>query len=102
MPLFSLFVKCEGVGTFETQINAITPRVAVSEFLKDNAIYEFLAAGGNRLPKKLEEVSDLGERYSDKDIVLFIPMDGLVNMHVCQLGRRDQHITIITVLTQPS
>jgi hypothetical protein len=102
MALFSLFVKCESVGTFGTQIDAVTPRASVSEFLKGDAIYEFLAGRGKRLPKKLKEVPDPGERFSDKDIVLFVPMDGLVNMHLCQLGRGNQHITIITVLTQRS
>ncbi len=100
MALYSLFIECRGVGSFGTQARANTPRDAVCKFLKTAALYEFLAVEGKRLQKKLSQAETYG-KFSDEDILLCIPMDGLVNMHLCQLGRNGEYVTIITALTMP-
>jgi len=92
MPLYSLFVNCEGVGHFSTQASADTPKGAVGRFLEMPALRQFLGrADGWPL--------DL----SSADIVLFIPMEDLVNMHLCQLGRQGKYvqITIVRTVSRP-
>jgi hypothetical protein len=101
MALCSLFVNCEGVGSFGTQIVADAPRNAVRDYLLQNGLYEFLAVRGKQLPKKLDKAISANEKFSEKDIFVFTPMDGLVNMDLCQLGRDGKYITIIVAETVP-
>jgi len=88
MALYSMFVSCTGVGDFSTQIRADTPRDALREFLRGTSLREFLA-----------KQKDWPKKFSEKDIVLFIPMDGLINMYLCQFGRDGKYVSVKLALT---
>jgi hypothetical protein len=88
MALYSLFVACEGVGHFSTQARADTPPNAIRAFLRGSALREFLA-----------KAQGWPGDFSEKDIFVFIPMDGLTNMYLCQLGRAGKYISITLART---
>ena len=39
------------------------------------------------------------DAFSVDDVIAFIPMDGLTNMHLCQLHRAGKYVDIILVQT---
>ena len=86
MALYSMFMELQGVDSFSTQVTANTPKNAVRKFLR------WFVVKKKQWPK----------RFSEKDILLLIPMTGLVNMHLCQLGRNGEYITLTIVLTAKS
>jgi hypothetical protein len=83
MALWSLFVELEG-ACYSSQMRGDTPAEAISSFL----------GGGS-----IEGFTDNKFSFTPEDIVLFIPMDGLVNMHLCQVGRRGEYASITMALT---
>jgi hypothetical protein len=91
MALYSMFVDCDGLGSFSTQLSSPTPQSAVRKLLKGTAIYEFCA-----------KQKDWPKNFSDKDISLFIPMNCLVNMHLCQISRKGKYVSVTLVKTVPS
>jgi hypothetical protein len=83
MALWSFFVEVGGAH-FSSQARGDTPSVAIGNFLGSGSIEGFTR---NKFS------------FTPEDIVLFIPMDGLVNMHLCQVGRRGEYASITMALT---
>ena len=79
-------MKLDGNGGFSTQIMAPTPNRAVRLFLE-----------GKSLPEFLGKCASAGwpDAFSVDDVIAFIPMDGLTNMHVCQLHRAGKFMDVI-------
>jgi hypothetical protein len=89
MALWSLFV--EGGGqSFSTQVTAENPK---------NAISSFLQSGGLRQWLKSRSGEGYPPLFSPSDIVLFAPMDGLINMHLCQMARDGKHLSVVMART---
>jgi hypothetical protein len=82
--LWSMFVEV-GESRYSTQITAPDPSAAIAALLESGGLIQTLAG----LSK-----DGWPERFAADDIVLFIPMDGLVNMHLCQIGREGKYITV--------
>lgn len=90
MPLWSLIVKLEGNGGFSTQIAAPTPNRAVRVFLEGKSLADYLAkCAGEGWP----------DAFCVDDVIALIPMDGLTNMHLCQVHRAGKYMDIILVQT---
>ncbi|MGH8453632.1 MAG: hypothetical protein ACRESW_03690 [Nevskiales bacterium] len=83
MALWSLFVEVGG-KRFSSQVRAASPKAAVSSFLRRGTLAHF---------------SESAASFTAKDIVLFTPMEGLVNMHLCQLGRSGKYVSITLART---
>lgn len=88
MALFSLFIEFEGQGSFSTQMRTNDAQAAVRMLLEGNAIQEWL-----------KDVPTWPQRFTEKDIFLFIPMTDLTNMYLCQLGRGGKYVSIIIART---
>ena len=89
MALWSLFVTV-GDEKYSTQVVADSPRGAIRRFLHTGGLKETLSRlGSTGWPAK----------FSVKDVVLFIPMDGLVNMYLCQLGREGKYVSVVMART---
>ena len=89
MPLWSLIMRLEGNGGFSTQVSAPTPNRAIRLFLEGQSLPQYLAKCGEGWPKA----------FSVEDVVALIQMDGLSNMHLCQLHRAGKYMDIIAVKT---
>lgn len=88
MALYSMFVECEGLDSFSTQMVADTPPSAVRRFL-----------GTTILQKYLEQKEGWPTDLSSDDIFMFMPMEGLTNMYLCQLGRSGKYVSIVLART---
>ena len=77
MALWSMFVQV-GSSHFSTQVHAPSPESAVGELLRGSALRDWL---------KGSEHVGWPTSFEAKDVFLFTPMEGLVNMYLCQLGR---------------
>ena len=93
MALWSLFVDVENVLRYSTQVSAIDAEAAVAEFLALDSLKDALAAH-----------TDKGwpPSFSTGDVFLLIPMDGLTNMYLCQLGRAGKYVSITLARTVPA
>ena|SRR5437660_8680271 len=91
MALWSLFVQVGSKG-YSTQVSAPTARKAIDVFLEKKS-----------LPDYLKSLSADGwpSSFSKQDVILFTSMDCLINMYLCQLGRRGKYITITMARTVP-
>jgi len=89
MALWSMFVEIEGVR-YSTQVTASDARGAIRVFLKTSGLKECIG----KLSSKGWPAS-----LSMKDIVLFLPMEGLVNMHLCQVGREGKYVSVVMART---
>ena len=89
MALWSLFIEVD-TKSYSTQLQAATPREAVASYLSGESLSEFLRS---------EHLGEWPSRLSATDIVLFVPMEGLTNMYLCQLGRDGKYVSIILVCT---
>jgi hypothetical protein len=89
MALWSLFVEV-GTERYSTQVRAVSARAAMATFLKGSSLSQVL--GGSKFkgwPKS----------FSMKDVILFIAMDGLVNMYLCQLGQEGNYVSVTLART---
>jgi hypothetical protein len=87
MVLWSLFVDI-GSKDYVTQVGVGSRNAAVRHFLRGNSLAKFLS-GSEFEPKS----------FSNKDIFLFIPMDGLVNMYFSQFGRKRKYVFLTLTRT---
>jgi hypothetical protein len=83
MALWSLFVDVDG-RHYSSQVRGDTAMDGIEKFLDSGSIQRFTK---NRLS------------FTPEDIVLFVPMDGMVNMHLCQIGRHGEYASITMALT---
>ena len=88
--LWSLFVEV-GDLRYSTQVTADEPRSAVDELLRSHGFRD-----------KLAGMSKDGwpSSFTSDDVVLLMPMDGLVNMHLCQLGREGKYVSVVMARTE--
>ena len=89
MALWSLFVEV-GDTRYSTQVTADDPRSAMRRLMTSGGLKQVLA----RLGKE-----GWPPRFSARDIVLLIPMDGLVNMYLCQFGRSGKYVSVVLART---
>jgi len=89
MALWSLFVEVGG-ERYSTQVAAPTPRAAIKRFLTTPGLKQVLA----RLSKDGWPAS-----FSMRDNLTLIRMDGLINMHLCQLVREGKYVSVVMVRT---
>ena len=89
MALWSLFVEV-GHLRYSTQVTADDPRAAIRRFLKTGSLREVL-----------QRLSDKGwpASFSTKDIVAFIPMDGLTNMYLCEFAQKGKYASVVMART---
>ena len=87
MPLWSLVVSVEG-AFFTTQLRARTVPRAIGTFLEGKALYQFI---GRR--------KGWPRRFTGRDVFVLLPMDGLRNAYLCQLGRNGKYVSIVLVNT---
>ena len=91
MALWSLFVEV-GDERYNTQVTAESPRSAVEALLASRGFGDVLA----NLSKKGWPSS-----FASEDIILLMPMDGLINMHLCQLGKAGNYVSLVMARTEP-
>ena len=89
MALWSLMINLHGAGSFGTQLKAPTPNRALRQFVEGNSLPKFLRTAGPGWPTA----------FSLDDVVVFIPMDGLQDMHLCQIGKDGKYANIMLVKT---
>jgi len=89
MALWSLMVNLDGGGSFGTQVSAPTPNRALRLFLEGSSLSRFLHTAGPGWP----------DTFRVDDIVAFLPMTGLKEMHLCQLGRDGRYASVMLVKT---
>ena len=89
MVLWSLMVNLDGGGSFGTQVSAPTPNRALRLFLEGSSLPQFLRTAGPEWP----------DNFRLDDIVAFLPMTGLKDMHLCQLGRQGKYASVMLVKT---
>jgi hypothetical protein len=89
MALWSLFVEV-GRTRYSTQVTADDPKAAIRSFL---------ASGG--LKGTLKGLAGEGwpRSFAMKDVFAFLPMDGLINMYLCQLGRKGKYVSVVLART---
>jgi hypothetical protein len=88
MALFSLFISCEGVGSFSTQCRAENPYDAIRSFIGTSQLNQFLSAH-----------PDWPKDFKSRDIYAFIPLDGLANLYFCGLGQKGKYVQVHLVQT---
>jgi hypothetical protein len=88
MALFSLFISCDGVGSYSTQYQAESPYGAIREFLHTNTLNQFLS-----------QHPDWPKDFNLQDIYIFMPLGGLTNLYFCGLGQQGKYVQIHIVQT---
>jgi hypothetical protein len=88
MALFSLFISCEGAGSFSTQCRAENPHRAIRNFLGTSQLNHFLSVH-----------PEWPRDFALRDVYAFIPLDGLVNLYFCGLGKKGKYVQIHIVQT---
>lgn len=88
MALFSLFISCEGIGSFSTQFQAENPHEAIRSFLGTSQLNHFLSA-----------YPEWPQDFALRDIYAFIPLEGLANLYFCGLGQKGKYVQIHLVQT---
>ena len=83
MAQYSLHVELEGVSSFSTQMQAKNVPSVVRLVLEGKAIADVL-----------EALPTWPQCFTERDIFLLIPMTGLINMYLCQLGRDGKYVSI--------
>lgn len=91
MALWSLFVEVGSRLRYSTQITAPTPRAAIRRFL----------TGRGLITHDLARLSRAGwpASFSMRDVSLLMPMEGLTNMYLCQIGRNGKYVSVVMVRT---
>ena len=89
MALWSLMINLDGGGSFGTQVSAPTPNRALRFFLEGSSLSRFLQTAGPGWPAT----------FRVDDVVAFLPMTGLKEMHLCQLGRDGKYASVMLVKT---
>lgn len=89
MALWSLFVTV-GKENYSTQVVADSPREVIRRFLRTVSLKETL--------RQLRS-SGWPVQFSLSDVILLVPMDGLVNMYLCQIGREGKYVSVIMART---
>ena len=90
MALWSLTVEI-GEERFNAQLTASEPHGAIGELLASRGFRE-LAAKALAGARSAEFTID--------DILYLIPMEGLVNMHLCQLRREGKYASVVMAPTE--
>ncbi len=88
--LVTAFIAFQG-NTTSTQIQVQSLSEAIPSLLKRGTLNEFSRAA---LKPNAEP-----PQFSEADIVLFIPMEGLTNMWLCQIGRAGIYASIVLTVT---
>ena len=89
MALWSLFVEV-GDNRYSTQVSAADAK---------GAIQRFLATSGFRQTLASLSAKGFPPSFSMSDVHLLIPMEGLTNMYLCQLGQRSKYVSVILART---
>jgi hypothetical protein len=87
--LWSLFVDAGG-ERYTTQITADNPKLAVQRLLASSGLADML---------KRRTSDGWPGSFTAEDIHLLIPMEGLVNVHLCQLGREGKYVSVVMAET---
>ena len=85
-----MFVEV-GPERYSTQFTAEDPPGAVAELLSSGGFRELAA--------KLSNVGDPVE-FSIEHVLYIVPMEGLTNMHLCQLGRDGKYASVVMARTE--
>jgi hypothetical protein len=83
MPLFSLFIRCDGVGELVTQSRGANPYDAIKKFLSTNTLRTMTAVA-----------PDWPADFAIRDCYAFIPLQGLQNAYFCGLGAQGKYVQI--------
>ena len=83
MPLFSLFIRCKGVGELVTQSKGSSPYDAMVNFLKTPCLRNLTA-----------KHADWPNDFSMRDNYIFIHLDGLPNAYYCGIGAKGKYVEI--------
>jgi hypothetical protein len=89
MALWTMFVEVEDVR-YSTQVTATDARGAVRKLL-----------GTDGVKKAIGRVNagNWPASFSMRDVLVLLPMDGLVNMYLCQLGRKGKYVSVVMART---
>lgn len=90
MALWSLVIGVAG-KSYSTQVEAESPSDAISMFLAGQSLVSFLRSEG---------LADWPTDLGPTDITLMVPMQGLVNMFACDVGRNGKYVSITLVRTE--
>lgn len=88
MALFSLFIKCDGIGSYATQHQAESPYDAIRQLLCTNSLNQFLTPH-----------TEWPQDFTLQDIYIFIPLGNLTNLYFCGLGQQGKYVQIHIVQT---
>ena len=83
MALFSMVIRCEGIGESVSQYEAGSPYRAVAALLKSSVLRDMTA-------KHPEWPTD----FALRDIYAFIPLAGLSGSFFCGLGAKGKYVGI--------
>lgn len=85
-----MFVEV-GAERYSTQFTAVDPPGAIAELLSSGGFRELAAKSSHR---------DAPVEFSVGDILYIVPMEGLINMHLCQLGRNGKYASVVMARTE--
>lgn len=88
MSLFSLFIRCDGIGSYSTQCHAESPYDAIRELLSTNSLNQFLSSH-----------TEWPQDFSLQDVYMFTPLKDLTNLYFCGLGQKGKYVQIDIVQT---
>jgi hypothetical protein len=89
MALWTMFVEV-GEFRYSTQVTAADARGAIRKLLGTGGVKKAIA---NLYP------DNWPNSYSMRDVVALLPMEGLVNMYLCQLGREGKYVSVVMART---
>jgi hypothetical protein len=89
--LWSMFVEV-GAERYSTQFTASDPRGAITELLASSGFLEMASKIRNGAGRPLQ--------FTAADILYIVPMEGLTNMHLCQLGREGKYASVVMARTE--
>jgi hypothetical protein len=84
MPLFSLAIRGEGIGSYTTQFLADSPYEAIRTLLRGPSLNQFLMKH-SKWPRD----------FRTRDIYAFFPFEGAKNFYFCGLGQKGKYVEIL-------
>jgi hypothetical protein len=88
--LWSLFVEV-GEQRYSAQVIADDPKGAVAAFLRSGGLRDTLA----NLSK-----GGWPREFTIDNVIYLVPMEGLINMHLCQLGVGGKYVSVVMARTE--